>query len=153
SGHPGARQPSGCPRPARAGGPDAPGRTSPGPAQGRVRRRRPGRPRLPEVSDTMFSARRTWTVESTSTTVEVAFTDTSVDFAEGRGRDPGRLADSLQRLSVEVGVPVARMRQVHGRDVAVVDSVPESGADADAVPTADVLVTSVPGLALMTRAA
>lgn len=85
-------------------------------------------------------------MQSTSTTVEVAFTDASVDFAEGPGRDPRRLADSLALVSAEIGVPVARMHQVHGRDVAVV-------SDADDVPTADVLVTATPGLALMTRAA
>ncbi|MFC6697862.1 polyphenol oxidase family protein [Nocardioides daphniae] len=98
------------------------------------------------MSPTLFSARRTWTVESTSTTVEVAFTDASVDFAEGPGRDPDRLADALDRVADAVGVPVVRMSQVHGRDVAVV-------SHGDDVPTADVLVTATPGLALMTRAA
>lgn len=94
----------------------------------------------------MFSARRTWTEESTSTTVEVAFTDASLDVSEGPGRDPERLEAHLSRLEAELGVPVARMLQVHGSDVAAVES-------PDPVPTADALVTDVPGIALMTRAA
>lgn len=94
----------------------------------------------------MFSARRTWTDESTSTTVEVAFTDTSVDVREGAHVDPARLEDDLSRLEAAIGVPVARMHQVHGNAVAVVD-------EATDVPTADAVVTDVPGLALMTRAA
>lgn len=94
----------------------------------------------------MFSARRTWTDEPTSTTVEVAFTDTSVDVREGPGSDPARLEDDLSRLEAAIGVPVARMHQVHGHDVAHV-------VDGSRVPTADALVTGTPGLALMSRAA
>lgn len=94
----------------------------------------------------MFSVRRTWTDESTSTTVEVAFTDTSVDVREGASTGAGRLEADLSRLESATGVPVARMHQVHGCEVAHVE-------DASTVPTADALVTDVPGLALMARAA
>lgn len=94
----------------------------------------------------MFSQRRTWTDESTSTTVEVAFTDTSVDVREGVDSDPRRLEEDLSRLEAATGVPVARMHQVHGDSVARV-------RDAGQVPTADALVTDVAGLALMARAA
>lgn len=94
----------------------------------------------------MFSARRTWTDEPTSTTVEVAFTDTSVDFREGAHADRSRLEGDLSRLEAEIGVPVARMHQVHGSTVADV-------VDASQVPRADAVVTDVPGLALMSRTA
>lgn len=94
----------------------------------------------------MFSARRAWTDGPTSTTVEVAFTDMSVDVSEGEARDPHRLRADLDRIEAEVAVPVARMRQVHGADVVRV-------RDASHVPTADAIVTDVPGLALMVRAA
>jgi YfiH family protein len=80
-------------------------------------------------------------------TVEYAFTDASWDFAEGAERDPARLRTDLSRLSDEVGVPVLRMHQVHGNDVAVVDD------DTTDVPRADALVTTSRGVALMTRAA
>lgn len=98
------------------------------------------------MSAPVFSARRTWTEESTSTTVEVAFTDTSLDVSEGPGRDADRLEAHLSRLEAALGVRVARMHQVHGNAVATVDS-------ADRVPTADGLVCDVPGLAVMARAA
>ncbi|MBE7323221.1 polyphenol oxidase family protein [Nocardioides sp. Y6] len=94
----------------------------------------------------MFTARRTWTDESTSTTVQVAFTDASVDVREGASCDPLRLEADLSRLEAAIGAGIARMHQVHGADVAHV-------RDAAGVPTADALTTDVPGLALMTRAA
>ncbi|MGN0065046.1 MAG: polyphenol oxidase family protein [Nocardioides sp.] len=79
--------------------------------------------------------------------MELAFTDASVDVAEGPGRDPARLVEQLAGLQEALGVPVVRMHQVHGAGVSVVTS-PTSP-----VPSADALVTDVPGVALMTRAA
>ena len=78
--------------------------------------------------------------------VEIAFTDTSVDVSEGAGRDATRLTSELARLSAAIGVPLARMSQVHGEVVA-------EGAAVGAVPEADALVTQEKSLALMTRAA
>ncbi len=79
-------------------------------------------------------------------TVEVAFTDASIDFAEAPGGDPVRLERAMARLATTIGVPVARMRQVHGHDVVEVSRL-------DDVPTADAIVSADPNLALMTRAA
>ncbi|TIC88636.1 polyphenol oxidase family protein [Nocardioides sp. GY 10113] len=79
--------------------------------------------------------------------VEVAFTDASVDLAEGA---PGYDA-ALALLEAETGVRFARMRQVHGVDVCDVDG-PASGA-ADEPPTADAVVTGERGTGLMVRVA
>ncbi|WP_110238672.1 polyphenol oxidase family protein [Nocardioides gilvus] len=93
----------------------------------------------------MFAVRRRSAGGPDRFTVEIAFTDASVDVSEGAGRDPSRLAAELSRLSAAIGVPLARMSQVHG------DVVAEGSTDS--VPEADVLVTDSQGLALMTRAA
>lgn len=81
-------------------------------------------------------------------TVEVAFTDSSLDL---QGRRPG-FADDLGRLERETGLRFARLNQVHGADVHVVDEVPEAGP-LDDVPTADAQVTALPGVGLMVRVA
>lgn len=94
----------------------------------------------------MFSVRRTVQDGPGEVSVELGFTDATRDFAEGVDRDPARLAADLADLEAAVGVPVVRMHQVHGDDVAVVTGPGD-------VPRADALVTAVPGLALMTRAA
>lgn len=94
----------------------------------------------------VFFERSSWVDTATARTVQVAFTDVSLDFSERDGADRAPLDEALGRLGGEIAVPVARMRQVHGSVVAEVDGV-------DTVPTADALVTRVPGLALMTRAA
>jgi YfiH family protein len=73
---------------------------------------------------------------------ELAFTDVHLDLSEN---SPG-LDDSLAYLEESLGVRIARMRQVHGRDVATVD-------DPAVVPEADGLVTVRPGVALMVRVA
>lgn len=68
----------------------------------------------------------------------------SLNLADHVGDDPAAVAHNRQRLAVAVGVAdVVTMRQVHGADVAVVDAVPPQ------VPTADALVTSTSGLALV----
>ncbi len=79
--------------------------------------------------------------------VEVAFTDASLDL---QGLRPG-FADDLGRLERACGVRFARLDQVHGRDVAVVDA-PAPAAEA-AVPVADALLTDVREVGLMVRAA
>lgn len=98
----------------------------------------------------MFSVRRTIPGGPGGASVEVAFTDASMDFSEGSGRDPARLDAELERLTATIGVPVQRMHQVHGATVVDVVS-PVSSTST--VPRADALVTSLPAVALMTRAA
>ncbi|MGD9961273.1 polyphenol oxidase family protein [Nocardioides sp.] len=71
----------------------------------------------------------------------VAFTDARLDLAEGAPEQ------DLVRLREELDVPIVRMRQVHGCEVAVVH-------DAERVPTeADALVTDHDGIALLVRVA
>ena len=70
--------------------------------------------------------------------VEVAFTDASLDL---------RQDDDLAALERAAGVPFARLHQVHGDAVVVVDGAP------DAVPTADAQVTAGRGVGLMVRVA
>lgn len=84
--------------------------------------------------------------------VGVAFTDASVDLAEGA---PGRaLAEAkvLERLAQEPSMlppqGCARMLQVHSDDVAVVTTATQGSPV-----TADALVTTTPGLALQVRVA
>ena len=79
--------------------------------------------------------------------VDVAFTDASLDL---QGLRPG-FGESLPALEAACGVRFARMNQVHGDDVLLVD---EPGpAPSEQVPTADALVTATPGLGLMVRVA
>lgn len=100
--------------------------------------------------------------------VEVAFTDRSGgastgSFAElnlaGVGADdPALVARNLDRvLEAFTGLPdtpVAAMRQVHGRGVAVVDAPTDDPVTAhDDLPVADALVTTTPGLTLLVRVA
>ena len=80
--------------------------------------------------------------------VEVAFTDATLDLHAGR---PG-LADALDALVAEIGVPVARLHQVHGADVHDVAELPTAGPF-DEEPTADAQVTTLRGVALMVRVA
>lgn len=79
--------------------------------------------------------------------VDVAFTDASLDL---QGLRPG-FEQSLPALEAACGVRFARMNQVHGDTVLLVE---EPGpAPAEQVPTADALVTTTPGLGLMVRVA
>lgn len=79
--------------------------------------------------------------------VDVAFTDSSVDL---QGLRPG-FAEALPLVESACGVRFARMNQVHGADVLLVD---EPGpAPTEQVPTADALVTLTTGLGLMVRVA
>lgn len=79
--------------------------------------------------------------------VDVAFTDSTVDL---QGLRPG-FAEELPRVEETCGVRFARMNQVHGDDVLVVDR--PGPAPTDEVPTADALVTATAGLGLMVRVA
>lgn len=80
--------------------------------------------------------------------VDVAFTDATLDLA---GRRPG-FADDLGRLQDECGVAFACLSQVHGDEVVVVDH-PAPPPPHHAIPSADALVTTTPGVGLMVRAA
>jgi YfiH family protein len=89
--------------------------------------------------------------------VGVAFTDraggvstgsfASLNLAVRTADDPAAVGENLRRVMAgfagDPGAPVARMRQVHGDEVAVVR------APAAELPEADALVTTVPGLTLM----
>lgn len=79
--------------------------------------------------------------------VESAFTDASLDLGGGSGA-----AEDLAALRAEIGVPLARLHQVHGADVAEVTTPLGLGPDDDAA-TADAQVTTLPGVALMVRVA
>jgi purine-nucleoside/S-methyl-5'-thioadenosine phosphorylase / adenosine deaminase len=86
-------------------------------------------------------------LEATSTTsrVDVAFTDSSLDLQGLRDDFPELLA----RVEGVIGVPLARLTQVHGDQVHVVDA----PMALDQVPSGDALVTTRPGLGLMVRVA
>ena len=86
-------------------------------------------------------------VRAGARTVHVAVTDRSVDLSEPAGADQQRLDRELGRVRAATGLPVARMHQVHGADVAACDREP------DQPPRVDALVTTAAGLVLMARAA
>ena len=123
------------PRPRPAAG----GAAKPAAAAGPVRRRRPGRARLPEVTRVAF--RDTVSTSAVATVSRSAFTDAALDLRRpAPSRRAGRRA---RRAGATVDRRVARlMRQVHGADVAVVDG---PSSDADAARRADALVTDQPG--------
>lgn len=77
--------------------------------------------------------------------VDVAFTDAALDLQGLRPEFPARLAE----VEAACGVPFARLTQVHGSDVLVVDG----PMGLDEVPTGDALVTTRRGLGLMIRVA
>ena len=82
--------------------------------------------------------------------VEVAFTGNGIDLAE-RSDDSRATEAAVTRLSDILGVPVVRMRQVHG--VQVHHVVRGSDGSFGPVPEADALVTTEPGVALLARSA
>jgi len=79
--------------------------------------------------------------------VDVAFTDSTLDL---QGLRPGFEVE-LPRLEEACGVRFARLNQVHGDDVLVVDA-PGPGPLED-LPSGDALVTATRGVGLMIRAA
>jgi polyphenol oxidase len=94
--------------------------------------------------------------------VGVAFTDRrdgvsappydSLNLGTATGDDPASVARNYDLLASALGVEpgrVARMRQVHGADVAVVREPPAP----DRLPPVDAMVTDQPGLALAVRVA
>lgn len=93
----------------------------------------------------MFAFRDSREGDVSGLRADVAFTDSSLDLQGLHDDFPERLA----RLEDVVGVPLARLTQVHGADVLVVDA----PMPLDAVPAADGLVTTTRGLGLMVRAA
>ncbi|PUA80550.1 polyphenol oxidase family protein [Nocardioides currus] len=93
----------------------------------------------------MFVYRDSLEATSTTSRVDVAFTDSSIDLQGLRAGFPELLA----RVEGVVGVPLARLNQVHGDDVLVVDAPMPLGE----VPEGDALVTTTRGLGLMVRVA
>jgi polyphenol oxidase len=79
--------------------------------------------------------------------IEVAFTDVSLSLGDAAG-DAVR-ADALAQVARETGAAPVLMHQVHGADVACVESVEEAGR----ARSCDALVASQPGVALLARAA
>lgn len=77
--------------------------------------------------------------------VDVAFTDSSLDLQGLREEFPERLAT----VEDTIGVPLARLSQVHGDEVLVVDGPMPLGQ----APEGDALVTTTRGLGLMVRVA
>ena len=77
--------------------------------------------------------------------MDVVFTDSSIDLQGLREDFP----DQLAHVEGTIGVPVARLNQVHGDEVLLVDAPMPLGE----VPEADALVTVTPGLGLMIRVA
>ena len=98
----------------------------------------------------MFAFRDSVRAASTTSRVDVAFTDASLDLQSMRPDFPA----SLARLEAELGVPCARMHQVHGDVVHVVTQVPAPGPlGVGEWPSADAQVTALSGVALMVRVA
>jgi YfiH family protein len=93
----------------------------------------------------VFTFRDSVKATSTASRVEVAFTDSSIDLQGTHSEFPEHLA----RLEAELAVPFARLTQVHGDEVVVVDGPMVS----DEVPTGDAMVTTTPSLGLMVRVA
>lgn len=91
----------------------------------------------------MFGFRETLT--GASGEVGLAFTDARVDLQGLRPDFPGALAG----LEADLGVPFARLTQVHGSEVVSFDAPMAPGA----VPQGDALVTATPRLGLMIRVA
>lgn len=114
--------------------------------------------------------------------VRVAFTDRHGGFSSGpwsslnlatpvtdsssaprAGDDPEAVSANLTRVAETFGVArsdLRLMRQVHGRAVAVIEAAPQPGTEEGtaagepaAPPTADALLTRVPGVVLLARAA
>jgi len=77
--------------------------------------------------------------------LDVAFSDSTLDLQGLTSGFPGHLAE----VEAACGVPFARLNQVHGTDVLVVDG----PVGLDEVPTGDALVTTRRGLGLMVRVA
>ena len=93
----------------------------------------------------MFVFRDSLGATSTTSRVDVAFTDSTLDLQGLRDDFPELLA----RVEGVIGVPLARLSQVHGADVLVVDAPMPLGQ----VPNGDALVTVTRGLGLMVRVA
>ena len=96
----------------------------------------------------MFLLRDSLEATSTPSRVDVAFTDSTLDLQVRRAG----FGAALSRLESELGVRFARLDQVHGSDVLVVEEEPTQGP-LDDVPTADAQVTTLRGVGLMVRVA
>lgn len=98
----------------------------------------------------MFAHRDSVKATSTTSRVDVAFTDSSLDL---QGMRPD-LPSELGRLEAELGLPFARLHQVHGDAVHVVVEVPPGGPlGVDRWPDADAQVSTLDEVALMVRVA
>ena len=95
----------------------------------------------------MFVFRDSLEATSTTSRVDVAFTDSSLDLGEGPGSDLRRLDKQLTLLGAACGAHVVRMRQVHGAEVQTVEDLTSPPSQVDA------LVTTQTGVALIARVA
>jgi purine-nucleoside/S-methyl-5'-thioadenosine phosphorylase / adenosine deaminase len=73
------------------------------------------------------------------------------NLSAGVGDDPAAVAANRARLARELGVPVVFLQQVHGTNVAVVDSPLDEGEPDH--PDTDAVVTAKPGIGLAVLAA
>ena len=113
---------------------------------GPVRRRRPGRARLPEV--TLLLRDR---LEG-DLVIEVAFTGSSLDV--GDRAEPSTRAAALAAVAAETAATPVLMHQVHGADVTVVPGAGRADSgDEPGPPTCDALATTETGMALLARVA
>ncbi|MFT4287328.1 polyphenol oxidase family protein [Nocardioides sp.] len=99
----------------------------------------------------MFTFRETHDLDPGRPRVEVAFTDASIDL---QGERPA-FAATLEAVVEATGVPFARLHQVHGADVVVIDETLAARLAEPVGDTAvgDALVTTRRGTGLMIRAA
>jgi YfiH family protein len=96
----------------------------------------------------VFVLRESLEATPTTSRVDVAFTDSTLDL---QGDKPG-FDVALSALEEAVGLTFARLSQFHGADVVTVTTVPVAGP-LDEVPRADAQVTSLRGVGLMVRVA
>lgn len=92
-----------------------------------------------------------WIADPDATGVGVAFTSDALNL--GDRQDPEARAEAFAALSGLIGVPIAVVGQVHGRDVVEVDSVPQAALVDLTASTADALVTGRRGIGLAVRVA
>ncbi len=111
-----------------------------------------------------------FTFRDTRGSVDVAFTDReggasappyrSLNLAAITDDDPGAVTENLRRVMAAFAgdpeAPLARLHQVHGTRIVVIDDADEVGSarpGVDGLPEADGLVTARPGVTLMVLAA
>ncbi len=98
----------------------------------------------------MFAFRDQVSATSTTSRVDVAFTDSSLDLHLSSPHVEGAFA----QLSNQIGLPLSQVNQVHGDAVQVLTQLPETEFGTTAqLPRADAQVTRLRGVALLVRVA